>query len=240
MAHLHRFYHPETLPDTGDVTLSRDESHHAMRVVRARRGDSVVLFDGQGTVAQGEITVLARNGVVVAVAESDCIARPEPELTLAQAWLHRDKILDEMVRQGTVLGVAEFLFFRGAHSEKQPRLSDKWERIAIEACKQCGRRWLPRFTVVESLTEALAHVAGQRLVLAQMEGPHVPLAHAVTDAPITYVVGPEGDFSDEELAQAKAAEALPMSLGDCTYRAEMAAQVGITLIQHHLGFMGPR
>lgn len=240
MAHLHRFYHPDTLPDSGDITLSREESHHAMRVVRARQGDAVALFDGCGTVAQGTISALNRNEVVVTVASSNYVDRPAPALTLAQAWLHRDKIVDEIVRQGTVLGVAEFLFFRGAHSEKKPKHSEKWERLAIEACKQCGRTWLPRFTVVEDLSEVVAHGAGQCLVVARMEGPHVSLAQAASGSPITYVVGPEGDFSDEELVALDSAHALPVSLGDCTYRAEMAAQVGVTLIQHHLGFVGPK
>ncbi len=240
MAHLHRFYHPHTLPDSGDITLSRDESHHAMRVVRARQGDDVALFDGRGTVAQGTISALNRNEVVVAVTAAHSVERPAPALTLAQAWLHRDKIVDEIVRQGTVLGVAEFLFFRGAHSEKKPRLADKWERIAIEACKQCGRSWLPRFTVLESLSEVVAQAEGQCLVVARMEGPHVPLAQTATGSPVTYVVGPEGDFSEGELVALEGAGALPVSLGDCTYRAEMAAQVGVTLIQHHLGFVGPK
>lgn len=237
---MHRFYHPDTLPDSGDITLSRDESHHAMRVVRARQGDAVALFDGCGTVAQGTISALSRNEVVVTVSAAHFVARPAPALTLAQAWLHRDKIVDEIVRQGTVLGVAEFLFFRGVHSEKKPKLSDKWERIAVEACKQCGRSWLPRFTVLANLSEVVAQVEGQCLVVARMEGPHVPLAQAATGAAVTYVVGPEGDFSEGELVDLEGAGALPVSLGDCTYRAEMAAQVGVTLIQHHLGFVGPK
>ena len=235
---MHRFYHDSALPESGDVALSRDESHHAMRVLRARVGDAVTLFDGAGRTWLGAITELSRNEVQVAIESEAFTPRPEPELTLVQAWLHRDKVADEIVRQATVLGVAEMVFFRAAHSEKKPKMSEKWARLCIEACKQCGRPWLPRITVVGDMAEALTHVAGQCVAIARMEGPHVPVGRVAGTDPVAYLVGPEGDFSETELAQADAAGALPISLGDCTYRAEMAAQVGLTLIQHHLGHMG--
>tara|TARA_R110001592_G_scaffold124040_2_gene332633 strand:- start:966 stop:1601 length:636 start_codon:yes stop_codon:yes gene_type:complete len=211
-----------------------------MRVIRARAGDAVVLFDGAGTEWSGTISVLARNEVVVAIESERHEARLVPEVTLAQAWLHRDKILDEIVRQSTVLGAAEIVFFRGEHSEKAPRLSDKWERIAVEACKQCGRFWLPRFSVVDDLAAVLDGAVEQDILIAQMEGPHVPLSQVDAKKALTFLVGPEGDFSPSEYAQTAAAGAVPISLGACTYRAEMAALVGLTLIQHQLGHMGPR
>lgn len=211
-----------------------------MRVVRVRQGDPVALFDGQGREWRGIITDLARNDVAVVVESERFEARPSPEVTLVQAWLHRDKLLDEIVRQSTVLGAAEIMFFRADHSEKKPRLSDKWTRLAIEACKQCGRLWLPRISLVDNLSMALERLGDIRSVLARMEGPHLPIARMGTTEPVAYIVGPEGDFSAGEIQRADAAGALPISLGSCTLRAEMAAMVGLTLIQHQLGHMGPR
>ena len=238
---MHRFYLDETPPEgLSSIVLSREESHHAMRVVRTRVGDGVALFDGRGREWMGEVASLSRNEVSINVHSTRYEDRPAPSVTLVQAWLHRDKLLDEIVRQSTVLGASDLCFFRADHSEKKPRLSDKWERLAIEACKQCGRLWLPQVSVADSLAEALDTVDGQRLVIARMEGPHETLAGAATDAPIAFLVGPEGDFSDPELEQASAAGAVPISLGSCTFRAEMAAIVGLTLIQYELGHMGPR
>ena len=239
MAHVHRFYLSETPSDgVSSITLSREESHHAMRVVRTRVGDDVALFDGQGGEWTGQVAGLSRNEVSIDVASARYESRPNPAVTLIQAWLHRDKLLDEIVRQSTVLGAAEICFFRGDHSEKKPKRSDKWERLAIKACKQCGRLWLPRLTVSDSLSEALAAHGRQHILIAQMDGPHVPIVEAVNGESVAYLVGPEGDFSVSELDQAAAAGAKAISLGDCTYRAEMAAMVGLTLIQHHLGFIG--
>lgn len=238
MAHLHRFYHAAPPEGADQITLSREESHHAMRVLRVRQGDEVALFNGAGTEWRGTLATLSRNDVVVTVTSERTIARPEPPVTLAQAWLHRDKVADEIVRQATVLGVAEILFFRGEHSEKKPRISEKWERLTIEACKQCGRLWLPRIDVVDNLEAVLSRLEGHRIAIARMDGPHVPLAQIAGTGPVACLIGPEGDFSDGELDRASASGVMPISLGDCTYRAEMAAQVGLTLIQYHLGHMG--
>jgi len=240
MAHLHRFYQESPPDPSGGVTLSRDESHHAVRVLRVRQGDAVALFNGAGTEWRGTIRNLSRNDVAVAVESERFEARPEPGVTLAQAWLHRDKVADEIVRQATVLGAGEILFFRADHSEKKPRLSDKWPRIAIEACKQCGRLWLPRLSVADNLAEVLDGARDRQWVIARMEGPHAPMARAGREKSIGYLVGPEGDFSGRELALAEGAGALPISLGNYTYRAEMAAFVGLTLIQYHLGHVGTR
>lgn len=234
---MHRFYHKAGVPDSGEVALSREESHHAMRVLRCHVGDEVTLFDGAGRSWRGRIDALSRNEVRVAVSAGAFTPRPTPAVALLQAWLHRDKVVDELVRQATVLGVSEIIFFRGEHSDKKPKLSDKWERLCIEACKQCGRVWLPKIQVVDDLAAALESVSGHRLAIARMDGPHVPMTELAGEDPVAYLVGPEGDFSAGELEQASRAGALPVSHGAYTYRAEMAAQVGLTLIQYELGHL---
>lgn len=238
MSHLHRFYHQTDTPTESSVALSREESHHAMRVLRVRTGDPVELFDGRGHTWAGAIQEVSRNEVWVVLDNIQFEPRPTPTVTLAQAWLHREKLLDDLVRQATVLGVNHIRFYRADRSEKKPRPSDKWTRIAIEACKQCGRRWLPEFSVAESLTQLLTDTTDSCVVMAAMEGPHEPLNQIRGRGNLTYLVGPEGDFSEAEIAQAREAGAIQISLGSCTFRSEMAAQVGLTLIQHHLGHLG--
>ena len=238
MPHLHRFYHPDTPSPTGIVALSAEEAHHALRVLRVRPGDAVELFDGQGHAWTGVIAELSRNDVSVALSEETFTPRELPGLTLAQAWLHRDKVLDDIVRDATVLGVARISFFRAAHSEKAPKRSPKWTRLMIESCKQCGRPWLPELTLASSLAEVLGQSEGASIAVASMEGPHAPMASIECERPAVYFVGPEGDFSADEMRALRSAGALPLSLGRYTLRSEAAAAVGITLIQHHLGVLG--
>jgi 16S rRNA (uracil1498-N3)-methyltransferase len=238
MSHLHRFYHPQGVSGSGSALLSPEESHHALRVLRVRSGDAVELFDGQGHTWTASVGVLSRAEVAVEVTGETFTPREQPGLTLAQAWLHRDKVLDELVRDVTVLGVARICFYRAAHSEKAPRYSPKWTRLAIEACKQCGRRWLPEITVAANLAELLEQNTSACIAVAAMEGPHVPVSSIGTTLPVVYIVGPEGDFSTDEMGVLRERGALPLSLGRYTLRSETAASVGVTLIQQQLGALG--
>ncbi len=238
MSHLHRFYHPQGVSGSGSALLSPEETHHALRVLRVRTGDTVELFDGQGQAWTASVGALSRAEVAVEVTGENFTPREQPGLTLAQAWLHRDKVLDELVRDATVLGVARICFYRATHSEKAPRYSPKWARLAIEACKQCGRRWLPEITVTATLSEVLEENEEACLTVAAMEGPHVPVSSIGTTRPVVYIVGPEGDFSTDEMGALRERGALPLSLGHYTLRSEAAALVGVTLIQHQLGALG--
>jgi 16S rRNA (uracil1498-N3)-methyltransferase len=234
MPHLHRFYHPNTPTTSGAVVLSPEESHHALRVLRVRAGDAVELFDGRGRAWSGTVGALSRNEVEIEVSAETFTPREQPGLILAQAWLHRDKVLDELIPQITVLGVEQIIFFRAAHSEKAPKLSAKWPRLAIEACKQCGRRWLPEITLATSLAEVLRQTDGACVAVAAMEGPHVSFSEVQRERAVVYCVGPEGDFSVAEMALLRDVGALPLSLGVYTLRSEAAAIKGVTLLQHYL------
>jgi len=201
-------------------------------------GDAVELFDGQGHAWSGTVGGLSRNEVEVEVVGETFTPREQPGLTLAQAWLHREKVLDELIPEVTVLGVERIIFFRASHSEKAPKASTKWSRLSIEACKQCGRRWLPEITVAASLAEVLRQSENSCIAVAAMESPHVPFSVVRGNRPVVYCVGPEGDFSAGEMALLRDANALPLTLGAYTLRSEAAAIVGVTLIQHYLGLVG--
>ena len=238
MAHLHCFFIPEDTPGTGEIALPAEEAHHALRVVRLREGDAVVLFDGQGRELHGRVAACTKRDVYISVERAERHPLPTPALTLAVAWLHKDKAIEEIIRRGTELGVHTFQFFRAAHSEQAPRMGKKWERLAVEACKQCGRRWLPEFVVVDDLEEVLEAAAPDRLIAAMDEEP-IPIADALSGQEVTLLIGPEGDFTDAETAAALAAGFRPISLGATTFRTEVAAVVGATLVQYHMGRLGP-
>ena len=238
MPHLHRFYVSEVPSVQGESVLSHEESHHAIKVVRLRVGDEVALFDGQGHDLRGRVARMDRREVTVTIEDMREHPRTSPSLTLAQAWLHQEKAIEFIIRHGTEMGVARFVFFRADRSERAPRLHDKWRKIAIEACKQCGRFWLPEFQCAESLGAALDVVHGD-ILIASMDTPPVPMAEAIRGCDTTLLIGPEGDFANAETKLALERGAQPISLGALTLRSEMAAIIGGTIVQYHLGHLGP-
>lgn len=220
-----------------EIALPPDEAHHAARVARVRVGEEVELFDGCGRRIRGAVSSVSKRDVSVEVRSDETTPEPGQRLTLLQAWLHRDKNIETVVRRGTEIGVRRFCFFRAQRSEKKPRMNDKWRRIAIEACKQCGRLWVPEFEVVDSFAAALDG-PHERLLIATSELPPVPMKEAVCGEAIALAVGPEGDFAAEELELARSRDAIPISLGTATYRSEAAAILACSLILYEMGGLG--
>jgi len=237
MAHLHRFYVDPNTPGEGTVILEGDEAHHALRVARVRVGDAVALFDGRGRLLRGHVVATERRSLEVDIDAVEVRARPARRVVVLQAYLNRDKPMESIVRGCTELGVSEICVFRAERSERKPHLGSKWQRIAIESCKQCGRLWLPEFRVVEDLVDALADVDGS-LLLASMDIAPVSLGDSTGDGDVYLLIGPEGDLTTEETELALAHGASPVSLGETTYRSEVAVRIAVTLVQYHLGEFG--
>jgi 16S rRNA (uracil1498-N3)-methyltransferase len=130
------------------------------------------------------------------------------------------------------------VFFPAERSEHPPRISEKWRRWAIESCKQCGRLWLPEFSLAPGLEAALAGTWSALLIATADEAP-VPLRSAVQGDCVALIVGPEGDFTPAERSLALACQAHPISLGAATFRAEVAATLAAALIRYEFGALGP-
>jgi 16S rRNA (uracil1498-N3)-methyltransferase len=236
MSQLHRFYVPDLARQGGRVTLPDDERHHAIHVVRVRSGQRVQLFDGEGRWCDAEVAEVGRRKLEVergSIVEEPAV---DPRLALAQAWLNHERSIETIVQHGTALGVDRFVFFRAAHSDRAPHGEDRWRRWAVESCKQCGRSRLPAFDFTLGIVNCLASAPGWDVVIATQHAEAVPIEKAVTpNSRVLLLVGPEGDFGSDELAQARASGAKPVSLGPHTLRSELAAAVAVTLVQHQLG-----
>ena len=131
------------------LTLGGDEAHHAIRVMRKQVGDEIEVFDGQGRWARGGITALTKSELILEVSESGISERIQPEITLA-VCIPKGKTMDLIVQKSVELGVTTIqpLISKNTvvkiSSERDAQeKSRKWQRIALEACKQCGQNWLP-------------------------------------------------------------------------------------------------
>lgn len=238
MSHVFRFFVQPGALAVGEVSLTDDEAHHALHVARVRQGEAVDVFDGAGTVGEGTVVHTARHEVTLSVDTVHVVPRPATRLTIIQGALNREAATESLIRRGTELGVACFRFFKSDHSERAPRIKDKWTRIAIEACKQCRRPWLPQFETAASLREAITGPFSA-LLLATASHDAVSLRHSLRGHEIALIVGPEGDFSQEEINEARAKGAAAISFGDATFRSEVAATIGATLILYEQGLLEP-
>jgi len=228
-------------PVTGDrVALDADETHHATRVLRLKAGDAVVVFDGAGGEWDAAIAEASPRGVAVEVgARRDTAVEPSIRVILHQAIVRPDK-LEWVLQKGTEVGVAGFRLIATDRSETRlppPARLARYGRIIMEACKQSGRVRLP-----ELATGTFAPPGAGRTAIALAPVPAArPLGELlVGPAPseVWLAVGPEGGFSDRELADFAASGWAFASLGPRILRTETAGCVAASLVLHAWGDLG--
>ncbi|ADE54231.1 RsmE family RNA methyltransferase [Coraliomargarita akajimensis] len=241
MARYRSFLFPEASVGEDVIVLDPRESHHLVRVFRAKAGETVELLDGQGRRYQGVLSLAHAKAAQVAVESVELIERPKPELTLIQA-LPKGKAMDLILRMATEIGATRIqpvFTDQGEVQIKGERLTskvEKWRVGMIEACKQCGLAWLPDLAEPIALKTLLASEAatGTTRVVASLEAGSRPLAAVLDELEqpkrIEVAVGPEGDFSAAEYALLSECAFKPVRLGANVLRAETAAAYLLSVV----------
>ncbi len=221
------------------VTLTSDEARHLREVLRLKAGDEVQVFDGAGKEFRAIVSQARRESAELELKDEILSARPESplQLTLAVALLKGEKF-DLVVQKGTELGVNRFIPLTTRYADI--RLRDetdgakrvaRWQRIALEATKQCGRAVVPEITLPQPFESIIKE--DSCVLFSEREGQ--PLNTDLKSCILVAVVGSEGGWSDEELDQARAANVPIVTLGGRVLRAETAAITAVVLLQHLYG-----
>jgi 16S rRNA (uracil1498-N3)-methyltransferase len=222
------------------VELDDEESHHVARVLRLRSGDELAVFDGNGTECLATIETLSRDRVTLTVGALRTGA-PDPPIAvrLFQALVRPERI-EWVLQKGTEIGIASVRLVPAERSEApapSPSRLDRYRRVVMEACKQSGRRRLPEVEEgsmesppVDALGILLDTSASARPLGELLEHPRRP--------EVWIAIGPEGGFTDGELAAWEAAGWARASLGPRTLRTETAGAIATALVLHRWGDLG--
>lgn len=241
---MHRFITPPENCHEDWVELTGPEVHHLRNVLRVVCGDRVEVLDGQGKCYTVEITEL--NSRRVRGNTLSMRQQPPPPVRISMGLgLLKHKAMETAIRKSVELGVDHITPLECRYSvprikskEQQDRL-EKWNRIAAEAVKQCGRFTVPRVDPPETLEEYCRGWEQGVLKLFFWENERtrklndINVPEEVTS--IAFLVGPEGGFSPEEAEQATRHGFVPVSLGPRTLRAETVPLVALTLLQYRWG-----
>jgi 16S rRNA (uracil1498-N3)-methyltransferase len=241
-----RFYaQPALLAGQTSITLGDDEARHARDVLRLQPGDDAYVFDGEGHEYRFTIAEVSRRAVSLDLAEQVEPAKPESpvELTLAMALLKGEKF-DLVVQKATELGVTRLVPLITARADVRIRNAtevkrkvERWQRIALEATKQCGRARVMKIeepVPFHSLVDQQPRENESRLMFAERVGE--PLAQVPGNSrSVTALIGSEGGWTDEEIAQARTNGWKVITLGGRTLRAETAGIVVAALLQNRFG-----
>jgi len=236
---ISRFYFPGTLPRAGEIELPPAVAHHALKVLRLGSGDAMVLFDGSGGELHARLDVRARLAVAVDGQWRE-VSRESPlDIVLVQALASSDR-MDWVIQKAVELGAAGIVPVQAARSvlrlasERADKKCAHWRQVVIAACEQCGRNRLPFIAPVQSLAAYLAQTPEVARWILVPGGEPLSAIQPVP-ASIHLLVGPEGGWSDEELALCLRSNSRAVGLGPRVLRTETAGLAALAALQARAG-----
>jgi len=243
-----RFHIPHPVFDDELLKIEGTEVRHIRRVLRLRAGDEIAVFDGSEREYKGTIVEEGPHTVIVKVQSVTPSKRESPlEVTLAQSLLKGEK-MDYFIQKATELGVKKIIPFFSRRSvpllEKSNRLKryHRWERIAIEASKQCGRGRIPEILPLQDFSEMLLMAFSESLRLILWEKEKKRLKEVLKGwggrKEIFFIVGPEGGFSQNEVEEAQKKGFISVSMGERILKAETASLCLLSILQYEQGDIG--
>jgi len=230
---------------TGDKITITDKSqvHHIHNVVRLKAKEEVVVFDDRSNEYKTEIVKSSSQSIILKIKErKKNTIRKKAFITIACAIPKKSKI-DDIIDKLTQLGVdriipleTERVIVNLDEKKKGARL-ERWKKIAQSASLQSQRNNLPIIDPVRNLKEVLSCAQGFDLkLIPTLLGERESLKNIITKSKyknILVLIGPEGDFTQEEVALAKQAGSIPVSLGDLVLRVETAAIAVVSFIRFY-------
>jgi len=243
------FIDPSVITDPV-VSITGSEAHHIKTVLRLKPGDSLKLFDGTGYEYDASITSISAKAVEVEIRHRiKAAAQSDVQIIVAQAFL-KEKKMDDLVRKLCELGVSHWVPFFSQRSIARPdakRLagrSQRWNRIATEAVKQCRRIDTLQIGNAHSFQEILdfSNSCDLKIIFWENETRLLSRELPSGDNPIKKILvmlGPEGGFTEQEVQQGLNCGFIATGLGPRILRAETATIAAVALVQYLFGDMGP-
>ncbi len=237
----------DTGADAGkQITIRGNDAAHITRVLRMKAGDALVVCDSEGVEYETVIRAVGETCELDVISEK--ISRNEPpyRAVVYQALVKGDKF-ETVIQKGTELGASVFVpvvtkrCVVRLDPKDAKKKAERWQRIAEEAAKQCGRGVIPEVrmpvTLKEGVSEASSLTDGGGLVLFCYEGEGTtPLPEVLEKTPVprtvSIFIGPEGGYEEDEVALVKASGGCPMGLGRRILRTETASAFVLSCLSY--------
>ena len=235
MKEIHSFYVPEALTTT---ELPSDEAMHALRVLRMKEGDEMMLMDGQGNYYRAEVTLAQSKHCFYEIKEQMPQERQwKGHLHLAIAPTKMMERMEWMTEKAVEVGLDELSFLNCQFSERRQVKIPRLQKIMISAVKQSHKAWITQLNEMVSFNAFIQQSREGRKYIAHCyeEVPRTylfdELRHSADTGDATVLIGPEGDFSIEEVRQAVAAGYISVHLGKSRLRTETAGLSAVMMMQ---------
>jgi 16S rRNA (uracil1498-N3)-methyltransferase len=243
---VRRFFIAGELAD--EVAITGPDARHIGRVLRLGPGDEIIVVDAAGRVGRAAVTAVTADTVLASVRETLAAGHEPPvSVWLAQGLPKGDK-LEYIVQKAVELGAAGIMPLACENctvrydAARQGSRRQRWQKIAAEAAKQCGRGAVPAVAKVATLAEALAGAGEDTEIIMLYEGaggePLRGILAGCAASSYLLLVGPEGGFSPAEAELCRRRGARVATLGPRILRTETAAVAALSIVLYEKGDLG--
>jgi len=229
------FYAPPSAFRNRRVVLPEEEARHVRSVLRAQRGDEIVVVDGEGGWHRVRIGHLAAGQVVGTVVKTRRdVGEPDVHVTVGIGMLAKRSRFETFVEKAVELGVGGIVPLRTRHTETDTVRVERTRNVMIAALKQCRRSRLPDLADPQSLGAVLGQTGADTRLLCHEGTESAPLVREFGDLvggeQLLVLVGPEGGFAPAEVERAVEAGCTPVSLGARRLRSETAGMAAVNAV----------
>lgn len=223
------FYAKEMQSNQGFYTMDEPTSKYCIQVLRNEKGDKVLLADGKGTRYEAVITDDHRKKCVVQISAKTTMPAPVPKLCIAIAFTKNTSRMEWFLEKAVEIGIQEIIPLITQRTEKEKLKMERLENILVSAMLQSKQWYLPVLTEPQLFEKALS--GGQMLIAHCLPDEKKHLLDVMLPGKDTLLfIGPEGDFTPEEITLAIEKGGVAVSLGDTRLRTETAGVVACTLM----------
>lgn len=228
---MQQFYHPELYPGCDFALFSKEESRHIIKVLRKKHQDSILLTDGKGNHYEGCLEILNSKSCGVHISSVTPIEPDRYQLHIAIAPTKNMDRLEWFVEKATEIGIHQITPILCKQSERKAVKTERLQKIAVSAMKQSMGAFLPKINPMTDFETAIDAAKGFCAIAHCHDMPKTPLHKISKKEQVVHVfIGPEGDFTDQEVGYAHSRSGTPVSLGHKRLRTETAALVACQTI----------
>ena len=222
------FYAPDIVNETNEFTFDKEESKHIVKVLRKLEGSILHITNGKGFLFICEVILASEKKCVVKINESQFTKPRTFSIHMVVAPTKMNDRYEWFLEKAAEIGVDEITPIICDHSERKIIKTERFDKILISAMKQSNQMYLPVLNEPIKLTDFLSkEITGQKFIAHCEETQKIELKDSIEkEQHYTLLIGPEGDFSTNEINKALANGYLPVALGSTRLRTETAALVG--------------
>jgi 16S rRNA (uracil1498-N3)-methyltransferase len=227
------YFFEENLPDSNEFILSEETSRHISQVLRMQEGEQIIITNGKGYTLNSTIVSADKKKTKVKITGKQFSERPIPQNTIAISLIKNNNRFEWFVEKAAEIGISKIIPLICRRSEKANFKMERTKSILISAVLQSQQSWLPELSKPIKISEVIKNEKyDQKFIAHCVDDEKKELKNlSRTMASKIILIGPEGDFTEEEIQKSIQQNYIPVSLGETRLRTETAGIVAAVLLK---------